>query len=317
MKYATVFGPVRSGRLGLSLGLDMLGAPVCSMDCLYCEVGPTRVLTRERRAWIPAGRILSELAAWRDENAAPDIVTLGGMGEPCLNLEMAEVIAGVKRFFPGLPAAVLTNATLLNDAAVCDDLATADVVLPSLDSLVEAEFAAVNRPAPGITAAGVADAILRFRERFGGRVYLEVLLCAGINDSEQNLDLLGDYVARLRPERVDVVTLTRPGAYAEARAVPPATLARFREALAGRAGLAAPGQAAQRAPDRQAEAGRAPLTDAGIKEIVRNSLRRRPQTPGQISDALGVPVQRLQGILQEMEQEGSITCTDGFCALKR
>lgn len=326
MKYATVFGPVRSGRLGLSLGLDMLGAAVCSMDCLYCEVGPTRVLTRERRPWLPAGRILSELAAWRDENAAPDIVTLGGMGEPCLNSDLPEVLAGVRRLMPDVPTAVLTNATLLDDEEVRKGLYGADVVLPSLDSLVEAEYTRINRPAPGITAAGVAQSILEFRRGFSGRIFLEVLLCEGINDSAENLELLGDYVARLRPDRVDVVTLTRSGAYPAARAVPAGTLARFRDALAAASGLgsgtvsgamAGTGKGRAAASDRQAEAGRSPLTDAGIKEIVRNSLRRRPQTPGQISDALGVPAQRLEGILREMERDGSITCTDGFCALKR
>ncbi len=321
MKYATVFGPVRSGRLGLSLGLDLLGAPICSMDCLYCEVGPTRVLTRERGVRVPARRILSELAAWRDENPAPDIVTLGGLGEPCLNLELAEVLAGAARLFPGLPTAVLTNATLLDDPAVRADLAAAAVVLPSLDSLVESEFARLNRPAPGITAAGVAQSILEFRRGFSGRVFLEVLLCAGINDSEENLALLADYAARLRPERVDVVTLSRPGAYPEARAVPDATLRRFRQALTASAGAASAGAdaGATDAPpaDRGMEAGRSPLTDAGIKEIVRNSLRRRPQTPGQISSALGVPARRLDGILREMELEGCITRTDGFCALTR
>ncbi len=64
MAYQYVFGPVFSGRLGLSLGLDLLGSRTCSMDCVYCEVGATDNLTLERKAYVPASDILSELADW-------------------------------------------------------------------------------------------------------------------------------------------------------------------------------------------------------------------------------------------------------------
>lgn len=306
MIYSTVFGPVRSGRLGISLGLDLLGAPICSMDCLYCEVGPTRTLTRQRRAYVPAARVLGELAAWKRDNPAPEVITLGGLGEPCLNSEMAEILAGARALFPNLPLAVLTNSTALADPEVRRELSGADIVLPSLDSLVESEFKAVNRPAAGITAAGVAESILALRAGFSGRICLEVLLCAGVNDSAENLALLTDYVARLRPERTDVVTLSRPGAHPGARAAGDATLARFREAL---------GAGEPERVDRQAEAGRTPLTENEFREIVSNSLRRRPQTPGQISDAMGVPEERVRTLLQQMEQSGAVTCNNGFYAL--
>ena len=314
--YRSIFGPVRSSRLGLSLGLDLLGAPICSMDCLYCEVGKTRTLTRERRRWVRGETVLAELSAYSRENRAPEVVTLGGLGEPCLNLDMGMIIEGARKIYPGLPVAVLTNATLLTDATVRAELMGADIVLPSLDSLVEDEFAAVNRPAAGITAAACARGIMEFRELFAGRIFLEVLLCKGLNDSQANLEMLADYVGRISPDRVDVVTLSRPGAYAEATAADTETLARF----AGRLG------AKPRAADRQIEAGRAskaetasssPLTDEAFREIVLSSLRRRPQTPGQISDALGVDEERVRALLHRLESEGAVTCDDTFYALAR
>lgn len=314
--YRSIFGPVRSGRLGLSLGLDLLGAPICSMDCLYCEVGRTRTLTRERRRWVGGETVLAELSAYSRENRAPEVVTLGGLGEPCLNLDMGMIIEGARKIYPALPVAVLTNATLLTDATVRAELLGADIVLPSLDSLVEDEFAAVNRPAPGITAASCARGIMAFRELFAGRIFLEVLLCKGLNDSQANLEMLADYVGRLSPDRVDVVTLSRPGAYPEATAADAETLVRF----AGRLG------AKPRAADRQIEAGRAstaetasssPLTDEAFREIVLSSLRRRPQTPGQISDALGVDEERVRALLHRLESEGAVTCDDTFYALAR
>lgn len=138
MNFSYVFGPVRSGRLGISLGLDLLGAPICTMDCLYCEVGRTRALTRKRKPYVPGHDILAELAAYRDGgNPTPEYVTLGGLGEPTLNSDMPEIIRGVRDIYPGLPVAVLTNAGALDDPEVCDELLLSDVVLPSLDSLVQ------------------------------------------------------------------------------------------------------------------------------------------------------------------------------------
>lgn len=299
MRYRYVFGPVVSGRLGLSLGLDLTAAPICSMDCLYCEVGRTAVLTTERKAYVPAKAILAELAHWREHVGRPvDAVTLGGSGEPLLNTEFGEVIRGVKAVMPATPVAVLTNSTMLVDPVVRRELTQADIVLPSLDSLVDEEFASINRPAPGIGPRAVAEALLDFRREFAGRIYLEVLLVAGINDSEENLKRLKAFVPRLAPERVDVVTLSRPGAYAEARAVPRETLERWRRELGA---VAAQAKARVVAP---AQANR--LTKQEIQEIVHNSVRRRPQTAAQIALATGLPAERVREALDELRETGGV-----------
>ncbi|WP_035104412.1 radical SAM protein [Desulfohalovibrio reitneri] len=311
-----VFGPVTSSRLGRSLGLDLLGAPICSMDCLYCEVGPTRELTSHRAAYVPAAKLLDELAQWARRHDAPDVVTLGGMGEPCLNLELEQIIEGCRGVLPGVPVAVLTNSTPLADPAVRAELAGADLVLPSLDSLVESEFAALNRPAGGVTARATAEALLAFREEFAGRVYLEVLLASGINDSEANLELLRDFTAKLRPHRVDVTTLSRPGTSSRAKAADADALERFQAALDAGAQPESHGMAAQHpeTTPRSMESGRRELTDEPIREILLSTLRRRPQTPDQISGALALPEERVRRELAEMAQDGLIDCRDEFYA---
>lgn len=310
MSLRYVFGPVLSGRLGRSLGLDLLGAPICSMDCLYCEVGPTRALTTRRAAYVPAATILDELTRWRDAAGGPpysiDVLTLGGMGEPTLNTDMPAIIQGARGILPGVPVAVLTNSTTLLDPQVRKELALADMVLPSLDSLVEAEFQRLCRPAPGISAAAVAQALLDFRAEFPGQLYLEILLSAGINDTAANLALLEPFVARLRPDRVDVVTLSRPGAYAEARAVSPETRARFRDVL-GKAQADAPATppVRQGLPTRSEKAGAAEsLTDIEIQDNVLHTVRRRPQTASQLAAALGLPAERVAAAVRELERQG-------------
>ena len=297
--YRFVFGPVLSGRLGRSLGLDLLGSKVCSMDCVYCEVGPTRVRTRERKTWVPPRELLDELAAWKAEGfEAPDVVTLGGSGEPTLNSGLAEILAGCRTILPNVPVAVLTNSTLLDDAGVRRELCAADMVLPSLDSLVESEFSAVNRPLRGITAAGCAQGIRDLRREFSGRLFLEVLLCRGWNDSARNLALLQDYCADLRPDRVDVVTLSRPGTLPSAEAVDSQTLGLWRKAL----GQERDGSGQNAPLPRQAQA----LDEARLRGALAATLARRPQTVLHLAAALGADSAQVQRMLARMARDGEI-----------
>lgn len=317
--YRYIFGPVLSGRLGRSLGLDLLGARVCSMNCAYCESGPLERLTLARAAYVPAQEILAELRAWEAARnlrgePLPDVVTLGGLGEPTLNSDMARIIDGVRGVLPGVPVAVLTNASLMTDPLVRVELALADAVLPSLDSLVPEEFARVNRGHPSLDPSALAAGILAFRRESTAKVYLEVLLVAGVNDSARNLELLTRYCAELAPHRVDVTTLSRPGTEAWARPVDAETLARWRHALgAGAAGAEAAAEAASGsggvgpALARNAEKGQEQCGDMSLAEVrsrIQASLARRPQTTAQLSSALLAAPALVERALAELLGQG-------------
>lgn len=307
MEFKTLYGPVRSGRLGLSLGVDLLGQRICSMDCLYCEIGPTCAHTLKRHPYMPAKVILDELHAWRrQELLRPEHITLGGLGEPCLNSDLSEIIAGCRDLFPDIPVAVLTNSTLLHDPAVRRELAAVQVVLPSLDSLVEREFLAVNRPCPGVDLLLITSGLLQLRREYTGLVCLEVLLLQGINDTQENLDLQRQFLTKLQPDRVDVVTMTRPGSSPLAKAVAKETLNSWRRALAPLTRMSAK-------PDRLEKHSTAGIMSADTAmELVLNSLRRRPQTPEQLSAALSVDVMRTKTILDALLREGRITKVRDF-----
>lgn len=337
--YRYVFGPVLSGRLGRSLGLDLLGARVCSMNCVYCESGRLERLTLTRAPYVPAAELLGELARWEAARQAagealPEVVTLGGLGEPTLNSDLPRIIAGVREILPGVPVAVLTNASLMPDPQVRAELAAADVVLPSLDSLVPEEFAAVNRAHPGLNPKDIADGILAFQENSRAfrkdsrasrtKLFLEILLVAGINDSERNLELLATFCNRLQPDRVDVVTLSRPGTEALARAVDAATLARWRERLGGRveqtgstAQAGERGNALERAEGtagaRLAECeknghtqGRGMRLDE-LHDRILASLARRPQTGAQLAEALLADQGAVSAVLAELLGAGRVS----------
>ncbi|QJB56126.1 radical SAM protein [Pseudodesulfovibrio sp. zrk46] len=297
MAYKYVFGPVMSGRLGRSLGLDLLGDRICSMDCIYCEVGATRDLTLKRKPYVPAADILAELAAWKDEGMTPpDMVTLGGLGEPCLNSDMSAVIEGARELFPDTDIAVLTNSTLMTDPELRKELARADVILPSMDSLVDEEFAAVNRPCEGVTPETVANGLLEFKKEFKGKIFLEILLIEGVNDSDANLEKLTDFCKRLAPDRVDVVTSTRPGTVRGALPVDGETLSRWRMELERGKRKACPTDCVQIEE----------IAQEHLIELVLASISRRPQTIPQMAGALNVDREAVRKAVEALEAESAV-----------
>ncbi|SDK41258.1 Wyosine [tRNA(Phe)-imidazoG37] synthetase, radical SAM superfamily [Maridesulfovibrio ferrireducens] len=310
MGYKYIFGPVFSGRIGRSLGLDLLGKRICSMDCVYCEVGATEFLVSERRPYVSAAAILEELASWKQEgHLLPDVITLGGLGEPVLNSDLPEIIGGVKKLFPSLPVAVLTNATPMTDPEVRRELLEADIVLPSMDSLVASEFRAVNRPCKGIDPEDVAKALIEFRKEFKGKIFLEVLLSRGYNDSAENLSKMKAFCSELSPDRIDVVTLSRPGTLEVALPVDPGTLDLWKKALD-----AAPCTDRDCGSDEGAKGRNGSDTsvhvqdgDSAAFDRIQASLMRRPQTAQQLSKALEISFDGVMQVIEKLENSGKLT----------
>lgn len=297
MDFKYVFGPVMSSRLGRSLGLDLLGDKICDFDCLYCEVGKTRVHTTTRDAYVPRDEIMRELRAWFSQgHVPPDYITLGGMGEPCLNTDMGGIISRVKELYPHIPVAVLTNSSLLADPGVREELTRADAVLPSLDTVVEKEFQHLNRPHPDIALSRILDGLIKFRKEFRGRIFLEILLVPGYNDSRENMQGLRDFCAGLSPDRVDLARMTRPGTYIRAPKTDAHIEDRWREFLELK-------PQAERSEDENTR------EHGGIevnKETVLASLKRRPQTREQLAYALEGTAAEIKNAVDELLREGKL-----------
>ena len=101
MEYAYLFGPVPSRRLGLSLGIDLTPGKACSLDCLYCQVGKTRVHTLQPDKYVPTQAVCAELDHWLAAGGQADHITLAGSGEPTLHTGFGEVLRHVKERFSG------------------------------------------------------------------------------------------------------------------------------------------------------------------------------------------------------------------------
>ena len=212
MRYNHIFGPVPSRRLGLSLGVDLVRHKTCTLDCIYCECGPTTNLTIERKKYVPFDEVTAELAHYFENHPDPDYVTFSGSGEPTLNPDIGRIIDFIKEKKAKIRVAVLTNATLLSDPVVRKDLSRADLVMPSLDAVTPQTFKKINRPSGQIDLHEVIDGLKTFAGSFQGEIWLEVFILPGINDDRDELETLGKIIRDINPTRVQLNTLDRPGA---------------------------------------------------------------------------------------------------------
>lgn len=206
-----VYGPVPSRRLGRSLGIDLVPFKTCTYDCVYCQLGRTTNKTLERKQYVAVEEVLAELE-WRlAETDLPDYITLAGSGEPTLNSGIGDLIGKIKGL-TDIPVAVLTNGSLLWMGEVQEELMLADLVLSSLDAGDEHLFRYVNRPHRDLSFERMTDGLAAFTKRFPGKVWLEVLLLAGVTGMPSEAMKIAALARRIGALRVQLNTASRPPA---------------------------------------------------------------------------------------------------------
>lgn len=204
-----VFGPVPSRRLGFSLGVDIIPRKYCSFDCIYCQVGKTTQKEVERRSFSDPGLIVKQVIERVKEGRRIDFISLSGSGEPTLSADIGEIIRAVKRKTP-IPLAVITNGSLLFREDVRRDISAADVVLPSLDATGDAVFERINRPHPALSFTQLVEGLRAFRRGYKGKIWLEIMLIKGINNSVEQIEIFKQIVSMLSADKVQLNTVVRP-----------------------------------------------------------------------------------------------------------
>ena len=213
-----IFGPVPSRRLGRSLGIDLVPFKTCTYDCIYCQLGRTTCKTLERKEWVPLDAVVDELRGRLDSR--PDYITLSGSGEPTLFSRIDELVDRIKQMTT-IPVAVLTNGSLLGDKDLQRQLPKVDLVVPSLDAGDETVFQQINRPHPDLSFDQVLEGLIHFRRQFTGQYWLEVFLVSPYSTFDAHLAALRHCVDLIKPDRVQLNTVTRPPAESDANPVSP------------------------------------------------------------------------------------------------
>ena len=290
-----VFGPVPSRRLGRSLGVDLVPFKTCSYDCIYCQLGRTTNKTIERKEWVPLEEVVAELGAAL--SSEPDYITLSGSGEPTLYSRTGELIERIKTI-TRVPVAVLTNGSLLWQPEVRAELMPADLVIPSLDGGDEAVFRAVNRPHREIPFERMMEGLITFRAEFQGQYWLEVFLLAGHNVADADIEKLANRVKQIRPDRVQLNTVTRPPAEEFAVMVKQQRLYELAEMFTPRAEVIADFRGVHQR--QEFAAGRASILAL---------LQRRPCSIEDIASGLGMHRNEVVKYVEELSAQGAINHT--------
>ncbi len=295
--YKYLFGPVPSRRLGMSLGIDLVPRKVCSLDCVYCEVGKTTKLTLERKEYIPFDKVINELTHYFENNPDPDYITFSGSGEPTLNSRIGDVLKFIKEKKPKIPIALLTNGTLLFDPEVRAEINRADVVLPSLDAATNPIFQKINRPVPGFDIEKYLQGLIDFRKEFKGKIWLEIFILPEFNLEQRELKKLEEAIIKINPDSIQLNTLDRPGTVADLR---PAS----REELEGIVQLWNLENVEIISPAAQRKDILSYRSDA--EEAIFETISRRPCTIEDLMDILGIHINEINKYLDVLEDEKKI-----------
>lgn len=206
MSESSVYGPVKSWRLGRSLGIDLLTVDsICSFRCIYCQLGVINQETLERRIFITTERVMEDLSVSDWESA--DVVTFSGSGEPTLARNLGEAIEQVKAF-TGKPVVVLTNSSLLESIEVRRELCLADRILCKLDAWNEDMLTRINRPRAGITLGDIVGGIALLRREFAGELAVQTMLLRQMD--EEDVREYVRIIQRIVPDEIQLNVPSRP-----------------------------------------------------------------------------------------------------------
>lgn len=153
----------------------------------------------------------------RESGESVDYLTFVPDGEPTLDPQLGRSIELLRAL--GIKIAVITNSSLIGREEVRQNLQKADWVSFKVDSTTEQIWRKTNRPHRSLRLEVIFEGMKAFREVFDGELVTETMLVKGINDSEDNLTAVADFLNRLQPSRAYLSIPTRPPA--ERRALPP------------------------------------------------------------------------------------------------
>jgi len=217
-----IFGPVKSRRLGVSLGINLLptNVKVCSFDCIYCECGwtpkkyeekailPTRIEVREKLEIM--------LTKMRADKQFPDVITFAGNGEPTLHPEFAGIIDDTielrNKITPNARIAVLSNASMLHKKPVSNALLKIKDNIQKLDSAFEETVKLMDCPNGNFDLNKVVEQLIAFN----GKVIIQTMFVRGSfkgnkidNTTEKEISAWLELLKKINPLQVMIYTIAR------------------------------------------------------------------------------------------------------------
>jgi wyosine [tRNA(Phe)-imidazoG37] synthetase (radical SAM superfamily) len=220
LKKGILYGPIKSRRLGSSLGINLLPGnyKLCSFNCLYCHYGWTKVHSRDVSSCLAdlpsTEQVRDALEGWLNRNPnGVNYITFSGNGEPCLHPEfdrMVEVALEARdKYAPKAKVAILSNSTCLDDERVMSGLRRLDVRIMKLDAGSEETFRMLNRPCKGIAFEDIVEKLQKLED-----IIIQSVFVQGHLDNTEEGEV-NEWIRRLnliRPREVQIYSIDRPSA---------------------------------------------------------------------------------------------------------
>jgi len=208
------FGPIPSRRLGNSLGINNIFPKVCTYSCVYCQIGKTITLQCDRQAFYDpdglAREVKEKVHKVKKSNITIDYLSFVPDGEPTLDINLGKIIELIRPL--NIKIAVITNGSLINHKDVREDLKKADLVSLKLDAATRKTWLRTDRPHKSLDQKAIFDGMLKFKAVFKGVIITETMLCKGMNDTEQEVKKIADFLKLLNPTKSYISIPTRPTA---------------------------------------------------------------------------------------------------------
>lgn len=214
-----IFGPIKSRRLGVSLGINLLPqhGKICSFDCIYCECGlnadgreDTQLPTRQQ-----VRKALEEkLIAYKQADGEPiDTFTFAGNGEPTLHPDFKDIVLDTQKlrnqYYPDAKISVLTNAWQLDKPAVLEGLRQVDNAILKLDSAVPETLLSMNRP---VSPTFCMDTLIEQLASFSGQCIIQTMFLRGAgvdNTTPAEIEAWLGALKRIQPSLVQLYSIDR------------------------------------------------------------------------------------------------------------
>lgn len=249
--HSTIFGPIHSRRLGVSLGVNLLpdDGKICTFDCLYCEAGfnaqgtgTTGFPPREK----VARDLEAKLAEMKEAGSPLDVITFSGNGEPTVHPEFPEIIGDTLRirdkYYPEAKVSVLSNSTRLGRPEVHKALLEVDNNILKLDSAINETMHIIDRPTlPHLST----DTIIEELASFGPQCIVQTMMLRGEydghaidNTTPAEVDALIEAYRRIRPREVMLYSIDRQTPARKLEKVPREELQAIAERITRETGVA-------------------------------------------------------------------------------
>jgi wyosine [tRNA(Phe)-imidazoG37] synthetase (radical SAM superfamily) len=225
LQSSIIYGPVNSKRLGKSLGINLLSTTqkICSFNCIYCHYGKTQKLTvsplRSELAGID--EILNAIKDALISSKEFQYLTFSGNGEPMLHPDFQEIVSQTKKlrdlYRPGLPIALLSNASQLAVAFDLETLKLIDKCIFKLDTANEEVFSKINRPYPGIRVKEIIKALIVVAQTLP--ITMQTIFIDGevSNYKGEVFDEWLEAIHKIKPREIQIYSSDRPVAEGSVR----------------------------------------------------------------------------------------------------